>query len=89
MPLLHIDLYGQKQKFNKKLINTNNTYNLMEVNGNWNFLVTNILQNILFHVPHKRESHTGLERHEDKKIYDNTLILDDPSIGWINGSFCE
>ncbi len=59
----------------------------MEVNGNQNFLVTNILQNIFFHVPHKRESH--LEWHEDGKNNDNILILDELSLGWINGSLCE
>ncbi len=34
--------------------------NTMEVNGDHQL----ILQNILFHVQHKKETHTGLERHE-------------------------
>ncbi len=36
----------------------------MEVDGNQNFLVINIHQNILFCVLLKNESHTYLERHE-------------------------
>ncbi len=38
----------------------------MEVKGKQNSLVTNILQNILFYVPQKKESHTSLERHESE-----------------------
>ncbi len=33
-----------------------------------NWLVTNILQNNLFCVQQKKESHTGLEQLEDKEI---------------------
>jgi len=36
----------------------------VEVNGNRNSLVTNILQNIVFCAPQKKETHTGLERHD-------------------------
>ncbi len=34
---------------------------VLEVNKNWNGLVTNILQNIIFCVPQKKESHTASE----------------------------
>ncbi len=33
----------------------------MEVYGNRKCLVTNILQNIAFYVPQKKDSHTGLK----------------------------
>ncbi len=33
--------------------------NMMEGNGNWNSLVTNILQNIFFCVPQNKDMHTG------------------------------
>ncbi len=32
--------------------------------GTINCLITNILQNILFYLQQKKETHTGLERHE-------------------------
>ncbi len=36
-----------------------------EVNGDHQlFLLTSILQNVLFYVQHKKETQTGLERHE-------------------------
>ncbi len=37
---------------------------ILDVTGSQNCLVTNILQNILFYVPPKKEIHTGLEWHE-------------------------
>ncbi len=36
----------------------------MGVNGTQNCLVTNILQNTLFGVPEKKDTHTGLELNE-------------------------
>ncbi len=36
----------------------------MEVNGNPNGLLANILQNICFYVPQNKENHSGLEWHE-------------------------
>ncbi len=35
--------------------------NAMEANGTRSYLVTNILQNIIFCVPQNKVSHTGLE----------------------------
>jgi len=36
--------------------------------GTINCLITSILQSILFYVQNKKETHTGLERHEGKNI---------------------
>ncbi len=36
--------------------------------GTNNCLITSILQNILFYVQHKKETHTGLEQHEHKYL---------------------
>ncbi len=33
-----------------------------------NCLITSIVQNILFYVQHKKETYTGLERHEGEQI---------------------
>ncbi len=37
---------------------------IMEVNSNQSCLATNILQNIFFYVPQKKEIHKGLEQNE-------------------------
>ncbi len=36
--------------------------------GTNNCLITSILQNILFYVQHKKETHTGLEQHEHEYL---------------------
>ncbi len=38
----------------------------MELNGNQNCWVTNILQSIFFYDSQKKERHEGLEWHEDE-----------------------
>ncbi len=42
--------------------------NIMDVNGNWTCLVTNILQNIFFYVLQNKESDSGLEWYEGQQI---------------------
>ncbi len=36
--------------------------------GTVNCLITSTLQNILIYVQHKKETHTGLERHEGEQM---------------------
>ncbi len=36
--------------------------------GTNNCLIASILQNILFYVQHKKETHTGLEQHEHEYL---------------------
>lgn len=40
----------------------------MEVNGNQNGLVTNILQKTVFCVPQRKVSHESLEQHDDEQM---------------------
>ncbi len=60
----------------------------MKVNGNQN-LFTHILQNIFFHLPQKKESNMGLERHEGEYyrvfIFGWTIPLneDDDPLQWM------
>ncbi len=56
----------------------------MEVNGNQNCLVSNILQRISCYVPQKIESHTGLE-HEGED--DGRIFFFSFFCCWINYSF--
>ncbi len=42
--------------------------------GTVNCLITSILQNILIYVEHKKESHTGLERHEGEQMMTTFLV---------------
>ncbi len=37
---------------------------IMEINGNWNYLVSNIPQNTLLYVPQKKVSNVGLEQYD-------------------------
>ncbi len=58
----------------------------MEVNRTQNGLITSFLQNILFCVPQKKETHTGLEW-QSKWVNDDIIFI----FGWIvlQGMKCE
>ncbi len=45
-----------------------------------NFLITSNLQNNLFYVQHKKETHTGLEQHEGEKIMTKFKFLGELSL---------
>ncbi len=40
-----------------------------------NWLITSLLQNILFYVQHKKEAHTGLERLEGEQMMTKSSYL--------------
>ncbi len=49
--------------------------------GTNNCLIISILQNILFYIQHKKETHTGLEQHEHEYLMKTYFHF------WVNYSF--